>query len=165
MLNSPSIAIPYLKMTAHLFETDAGNVLVIPMVWPPMEPLSDAVEHTRNAVSKFYNFIDFVVTGRQTVFIFTGDEQRLVSASIHADGPWSLLCKLPVQPRSSPASAVQPQEPCEDPQAFRRRFPLYDAVLKNISGNAPELLDYISNQCFYGKLLTKSFFGNGLSDR
>ena len=34
------LSMPNPPMVAHLFDTDAGNVLVIPTVWPPMEPWS-----------------------------------------------------------------------------------------------------------------------------
>ena len=35
MDQEPDLSMPRLQMAAHLFETDAGNVLVIPTVWPP----------------------------------------------------------------------------------------------------------------------------------
>ena len=192
------LSMPSLQMVAHLFDTAAGNVLVIPAVWPPMEPWSiedvfwcvqanikelhwsvrwmliggalqcDRYSIAENVVSKFSSPIDFAVTGKQTVFLFsptnsvTGKQSifKVLSSSIHTNGPWSWFCKLPAKEQTEEGTvdsrAVQPQK-------ARSTTPKWDAVLSNIKGHAPEFLDYIANECFFGKLLSKTFRGHNLS--
>ena len=193
------LCMPSLQMLAHFFDTAAGNVLIIPAVWPRMEPWSiedvfwcvqDNIDELRwsvqwmliggalqcdnysiaeNVVSKFSSPIDFSITGKQTAFLFsptnknTGKQtdSNVFSSSIHTDGPWSWFCKLPAEEKTEEKTidsrAVQPQK-------AKSTTPKWDAVLSNIKGHAPEFLDYIANECFFGTLLRKGFRGQELQE-
>ena len=188
IVHEADLSMPWVPMVAHLFDTDAGNVLVIPTVWPPMEPWSiddllwknlrfiDRLDRdvqwvfiggalqcdmciAENVVAKFKSPMHFVVTGKQTVFVYAGDDEGLVSSSIHTKekGPWSCFCKIPTLEKEERARAVQPQK-------APSKTPKWDAVLNNMKGHAPEFLDYVANQCFYGKLLFKTFLGHDMDE-
>ena len=67
------------------------------------------------------------------------------------------LCKIPTLEKEDLRRAAQPQE-------ARCKTPKWDAVLDIIKGHAPGLFDDVANQCFYGKLLFKTFRGDDLDE-
>ena len=184
--STPDQSMPELKVIGSFFETKAGNLLIISTVWPVMdtwtiaEALNDFLSEggedvqavlvggalqcpfviSENVVAKFHTPIDFVVTSFQTVFIHTLDNERIHSTSIHIqDDISSLLVNLPLAPRRQ-TSFSPPLPP--DPPPPLRLTPLYDYLLNNLRHHVPQLLAYISEKCFRGELLTKTFFGETL---
>ena len=122
----------------------------------------DSFSIAENVKAKFESPVDFAVTGKQTVFLFSPTYSvKVLSSSIHTNGPWSWFCKLPAKEQTEEGTvdshAVQPQK-------ARSTTPRWDAVLSNIKGHAPEFLDYIANECFFGKLLSKTFRGHNLDE-
>ena len=89
--------------------------------------------------------------------MFDGDNERFLSSSIHTKGPWSWFCKIPTEEERKRSRAVKPKK-------APSKTPKWDAVLHNMKGHAPEFLDYIVNQCFYGNLLKKTFRGDDLDE-
>ena len=176
-----------LQATGTLFETKAGRLFVISTVWSEMDTwtIAEALHDffceidksvqavfvggalqcpfaiCENVISKFYSPIEFVVSGAQAVFIHTLQHVEARSTAIHiSDDVSSLLVQVhlasPRQTRFTPPLPAEPPPPL-------RATPLYDLLLNNLRNHAPQLLAYVSEQCFHGKLLTKNFFGDTLA--
>ena len=176
-----------LQATGTLFETKAGRLFVISTVWPEMDTwtiakalndffgeLDKSVQAVfvggalhcpfaicENVISKFYSRIEFVVSGAEAVFIHILQHVQARSTPFHiSDDISSLLVDVhlasPEQTRFTPPLPAEPPPPL-------RATPLYDLLLNNLRNHAPQLLAYVSEQCFHGKLLAKNFFGDALA--
>ena len=94
------------------------------------------------------------------MFIHTLQDVEVRSTPIRiSDDIPSVLVEVPLA--SPKQTRFAPPLPAGPPPF--RATPLYDLLLNNLRNHAPQLLAYVSEQCFHGKLLAKNFFGDALA--